>query len=118
MKILLTITLVLSLLVFELYLLMHSSAYFGVNQTLLFVVVSALCGILVIRVQGLANIKKMRATLSQGGLPTGALFESIFILAGGIALLLPGFITDVAGMMLLIPLLRRYLLLTLFKSLI
>ena len=97
---------------------MHSSALFGANQTLLFIVLSALCGIFVIRWQGLANLKKMRLTLSQGGLPTGALFESVFILVGGILLLVPGFVTDTIGVMLLIPPLRRYVLFMLFKRLI
>ncbi|WP_230425790.1 FxsA family protein [Spartinivicinus ruber] len=118
MKLLLAVTLILSLPILELYLLMHSSAYFGVNQTLLFIVVSALCGIFVLRFQGASNIKKMRLTLSQGGLPTGALFESVFILVGGIALLLPGFISDAVGVMLLIPLVRRYMLLMFFRRLI
>ena len=118
MKFLLIITLVLSFPLIELYLLMHSSAYFGANQTLLFIVLSALFGIVVIRLQGLANLKKMRLTLSQGGLPTGALFESVFILVGGVALLVPGIITDIAGVILFVPLLRRYLLLVLFKRLI
>lgn len=118
MKVLSIITLILFFLIIELYLLMQASAHFGANQTLLFIVVSALCGIFVIRLQGLSNLKKMRLTLSQGGLPTGALFESILILAAGISLLLPGFITDIVGVMLLVPLLRHYLLLTLFKRLI
>lgn len=97
---------------------MHSSTYFGANLTLLLIVITALCGILFMRLQGLANLKKMRISLSQGGLPTGALFESFFILAAGIALLLPGFITDIAGVVLLFPLLRRYLLCMIFKRLL
>lgn len=115
MKILLIITLIISFPLVELYLIMQSSAYFGANQTLLFIVISALCGVAALRFQGLSNIKRMRFTLAQGGLPTGALLESVFILVGGIALIIPGFITDIAGVMLFIPLLRRHVLLNIFK---
>ena len=118
MKILFIITLIISFPLIELYLLMQSSAYFGANQTLLFIVIGALCGIAALRLQGLSNIKRIRLTLARGGLPTGALLESVFILVGGIALIVPGFITDIAGIMLFIPLLRRHVLLNIFKRLV
>jgi UPF0716 protein FxsA len=115
MKLLLLLVLILLIPVFELFLLMNSSAAIGVSQTLFIVVVTALAGAYVLKVQGLATLDKMQLTLQQGGLPTGALFETVFILIGGIFLLIPGFITDVVGILLLIPLLRRYILYKLLK---
>lgn len=118
MKILLLVILILLLPVFELFLIMQSSAWFGVSETLLLIILSALLGVFMLRFQGVHNVKKMKLILARGGLPTGGLLESVFIILGGIALLLPGFITDITGFMLLIPLLRRYILFMLVKRLV
>ena len=116
MKILLIIASVLLLLVLELYLLMLGSELLGANETLLLVVLGALAGMIVLRTQGLSNVSKMKETIEAGGLPTGALFESPFILLAGLFLLLPGFISDIVGVILFIPVLRRYLLYRLLKK--
>lgn len=110
MKLLLILVLILLLPVLELLLLMNSSAAIGVQQTLLIVVLTALGGAYTLKVQGLATLETMQLSLQQGGLPTGGLFETVLILIGGIALLIPGFMTDIIGIVLLVPLLRRYLL--------
>lgn len=118
MKLLFLLVLALLIPVFELFLLMNSSAAIGVTPTLFIVVLSALIGVYVLKVQGMATLDKMEVTLQQGGIPTGALFETVFILIGGIFLLVPGFITDVLGLLLLIPLLRRYVLYKIIKLLL
>lgn len=118
MKLLLLLVLILLVPVFELFLLMKSSAAIGVSQTLFAVVLTALVGVYVLKVQGLATLDKMQLSLQQGGLPTGALFETVFILIGGLFLLIPGFLTDVLGVLFLIPILRRYILYRLLKLLL
>lgn len=118
MMLLFILVLILFIPVIELFLLMNSSAAIGVSQTLFLVVISALVGVYVLKVQGMATLDKMQLSLQQGGLPTGALFETVFILIGGIFLLIPGFITDGVGILLLVPLLRRYLLYKLLKILL
>lgn len=107
MKLLLILVLILSLPVLELYLLIASGSAIGTTPTLLLVVVSALFGAYALRAQGMGTLEKMERSMQYGVIPTGGLLESVFILLGGICLLLPGFITDVFGILLLVPPLRR-----------
>ena len=118
MKLLIILVLILAIPVIELYLLISAGSTFGTTPTILTVVISAIVGAYVLKVQGLANLDKMEITLQQGGIPTGALFEMIFILIGGVLLIIPGFLTDIIGILVLIPLLRRYILFKLLQLLL
>ena len=102
MKLLIILVLILAIPVIELYLLISAGSTFGTTPTILTVVISAIVGAYVLKVQGLANLDKMEITLQQGGIPTGALFEMIFILIGGVLLIIPGFLTDIIGILVFI----------------
>ena len=60
--------------------------------------------------EGLGVASRVRVNLDRGTLPVGALEEGAAVLAGGLLLLTPGFLTDGLGFLLLIPPSRRLLL--------
>jgi UPF0716 protein FxsA len=65
-------------------------------------------GLLLLRHAGRAQLERLRAAVSQSGvvgLEAGG--DAFLTVAAGILLLLPGFITDVAGLILLAPPVRR-----------
>ena len=66
-------------------------------------------GILVVRVAGLATALKARESLNRGELPAQQMLEGLMLALGGGLLVLPGFISDVAGLLLLFPPVRRFL---------
>lgn len=81
----------------------------GLLPTLAGVLVTALIGALVLRVQGLSLIAEIRATMGQGQLPARALAEAMMVGIAGLLLLLPGYFSDLLGILLLIPPLRAAL---------
>ena len=78
----------------------------GLWPTLLAVVAMAVAGAALIRWQGFAVLVKMREALDGGRLPGRELADAMLIGLAGLLLLLPGFVSDVIGLLLLIPAVR------------
>src|SRR5258708_5869489 len=81
--------------------------WLGLGPTLALVLLSALAGIMVIRHQSLATLTAVRAALARNQVPAAALFDAACVLVAGFLLILPGFISDAAALVLLIQPLRR-----------
>ncbi len=85
----------------------------GVWPTIAATVATALAGSLLLRAQGLATLMRARAQMDQGQLPARELFEGLCLVLAGALLLVPGFVTDVLGLLLFVPpmrdLLRRFI---------
>lgn len=81
----------------------------GVLPTLLLLVGIGVLGMMLVRRQGLATIARVQASLQAGRLPVADVFEGVCILAAGLLLALPGLLSDVAGVALLLPPFRRLL---------
>lgn len=93
----------------ELALLIKVGGLIGVLPTLLLLIASALLGSLLLRVAGLATAWRAREKLARGELPEQEMLEGMFIALGGGLLLLPGFISDLIGLVCLLPFSRRLL---------
>ncbi|HEY4199411.1 MAG TPA: FxsA family protein [Devosiaceae bacterium] len=81
----------------------------GLWPTLLAVIASALLGSYVLKTQGLALAGQIRAAMDRGDMPARAVFDAMLVFAAGVLLLVPGFVTDVFGLLLLIPPVRQAL---------
>ena len=79
----------------------------GVGLTLLLVVASAVIGIWLVRRQGFATASRVQAMVARGESPAMGMLEGLALLAAGVLLVIPGFLTDIAAFVLLIPPLRR-----------
>ena len=93
----------------EIYLLVEIGARIGAPWTILLVVLTAIIGAWLVRVQGLATWRRFQASLSRNELPATALVEGLCLLVAGALLLTPGFFTDAVGFACLIPPLRHTL---------
>ena len=78
----------------------------GLVPTLLGVVVTAIIGSVLLRWQGLSVLARMRATLDRGQLPARQVGDAMMIGVGGLLLLLPGYFTDLIGLILVVPFTR------------
>ena len=76
----------------------------GVVRTLALVIVSAIVGVIMLRDAGAATALKLRR---QRGNPVTILAEGGTRMLAGLLLLIPGFLTDIAAIMMLIPAVRR-----------
>jgi UPF0716 protein FxsA len=93
----------------ELYLLLKLGALIGAGPTIAIVIVTGVLGGSMARTQGFAVLKRVRESLNAGILPTDALIDGLFILAGGLLLLTPGLLTDIVGFLALLPPTRELL---------
>lgn len=95
--------------VVEIWLFVRVGEIIGAWQTAGLVVAMAVTGAILVRVQGFAVLNRARAALDVGEFPTTALFDGLFVLIAGLLLITPGFMTDLLGILLFIPPLRRWL---------
>ena len=93
----------------ELALLIEIGARIGLGATLIIVVATGILGAALAKSQGLATIRRIHTEVSAGRIPAEALLDGALILAGGLLLLTPGFMTDACGFVCLIPLARKEL---------
>jgi UPF0716 protein FxsA len=94
--------------IIELYLLIEVGTIVGALNTVILVVATGFAGAWLARLQGMQTMIRVRSTLQQGIMPTEELMDALLIFMAGIVLLTPGFITDAAGLILLIPETRSY----------
>jgi UPF0716 protein FxsA len=81
-------------------------SHIGILPTIAIVVLSAVCGALLLRTQGLATLSRLRAELDAGRLPGRELADGVMILAAAVLLITPGFVTDAIGFTLMVPAVR------------
>ena len=78
------------------------------NMVGLLLVVSV-AGVFVVKFQGTGAWRKIQAELQMGHVPGTALVDGGLILLAGVLLVIPGFVTDVVGLLLLLPTARHLL---------
>lgn len=93
----------------ELALLIQVGRWIGLGWTLAIVLLTGLAGAALARRQGLHAWLAIQDELRSGRMPAAALLDGLLILIGGIVLLTPGILTDLAGFALLIPTTRNLL---------
>ena len=82
----------------------------GVLATLGLVLLSALVGVAILRIRGVAMPQRLRAALSSGTLPAEAFADGALVAVAAMLLIVPGFATDLLGLLLLVPPVRGLLL--------
>lgn len=87
----------------EIYFLIKIGSYLGAFNTVIIVILTAFFGALLARYQGFQTMLRVRESLERGEMPAEELIDALLILLAGIVLLTPGFFTDLAGLMILIP---------------
>lgn len=93
----------------ELALLIQVGRLIGLGWTLALVVTTGFLGATLARRQGLRAWLAIRSELQNGRAPGSAMVDGLLILIGGIVLLTPGILTDLAGFALLVPQTRNVL---------
>jgi len=89
--------------ILELYVILEVGSLIGVGPTLAIIVAGALLGSLLLRRQGRSAWRRFNRALGERRFPAGEVADGLAIAIGGALLLTPGFVTDAAGLLLLIP---------------
>lgn len=98
----------------ELYILIEVGKKIGSLTTIGIIILTGIIGTYLVKNQGFMILRQIQNDLNEGTLPGDSLIQGAIILAGGILLLTPGFITDLLGFIFLIPggrrVVKKYLL--------
>ena len=91
----------------ELYLIIEVGSIIGALWTVLLVVLTAVIGVSLLRIQGFNTLNRARQNMEMGTLPAMEMMEGMMLAVAGALLITPGFITDILGFLCLIPAARR-----------
>lgn len=95
--------------IIEIYLLIQVGQVIGAGWTILLVVLTAVVGVWLLRIQGLSTLMRAQKKMQSGELPAVEMLEGMGLVIAGALLLTPGFFTDAFGFILLFPPTRRWL---------
>ena len=93
--------------IIEIYLLIEIGSMFGALTAVTLVILTGFLGAFLARMQGLQTLYRIQDSLREGRVPSGELLDALLIVIAGLVLLTPGFLTDSAGFLLLIPATRN-----------
>ncbi|GAH70826.1 unnamed protein product, partial [marine sediment metagenome] len=79
----------------------------GSLTTIGIIILTGIIGAYLVKSQGFMILRKIQNDLNEGIMPGDSLIQGAIILAGGILLLTPGFVTDIVGFIFLIPVSRN-----------
>jgi UPF0716 protein FxsA len=91
----------------EIYVAVQVSHVIGVLGTLGLLLVLSLSGIWLTKFAGFGVIARIRSQLAAGRMPGNEVIDGGLVLVGGVLLVVPGFVTAAAGLLLLFPPSRR-----------
>ncbi|PWK13877.1 FxsA family protein [Tumebacillus permanentifrigoris] len=97
----------------EIFTMIQVGQVIGGWPTFFLIVACSFLGAYLLKQQGIRTLNQIRQELSMGMIPGEALLDGACILVGGTLLLTPGFVTDIFGLVLVLPGIRAP-----FKSLI
>lgn len=92
---------------FELWLLVQIGGVMGALPTIAMVAAAGFTGAWLVRREGRKALADYQKAMAEARLPEDGILSGLLILLGGILLITPGVLTDVAGIALMIPPVRR-----------
>jgi UPF0716 protein FxsA len=95
--------------VIELTLLIKVGSVIGTLNTITIILLTALIGAYLVRLEGLGVLYRIQKNMSEGIFPAEELINGVMILVAGALLLTPGFLTDLIGFMMVFPVSRNIL---------
>ena len=87
----------------ELYVLIQIGQAIGVLPTIALLIADSLLGAWLMRSQGRAAWMRFNAALAEGRVPGREVTDGALVIFGGALLLTPGFLSDILGLILLLP---------------
>ena len=93
----------------ELFVLLQVGQAIGVLDTVALLVVVSIVGAWLVKREGLGVLRRAQEGVAAGAVPGRELVDGVLILFAGALLLTPGFVTDVVGILLLLPPVRAAL---------
>jgi UPF0716 protein FxsA len=87
----------------EIYVIIQVGQAIGALWTILLLIVDSIVGARLLSWQGRAAWRSFQEALAAGRMPHNEILDGVMVVVGGTLLLTPGFITDIFGLILLVP---------------
>lgn len=87
----------------ELWAIIQVGQLIGTVPTIALLLLDSILGAYLLRHQGRLSWRRFRQTLSAGRVPANETADGALVIFGGALLLTPGFVTDILGLLMLIP---------------
>lgn len=91
----------------ELLVIIEIGARIGYCYTIILLILISFGGAALARREGYRAVSQIQADISAGNMPADSLIDGALILAAAVLLITPGYITDAAGLLFLLPPVRR-----------
>ena len=100
------VALIIAIPIAEIAVLVATGRLIGALPTVGLMVATSLLGAWLSQREGRRSWNALRTAFEQGRMPAGELADAVLILVGGLFLMLPGFVSDVIGLICLLPVTR------------
>ena len=100
----------------EIYFFVKIGTEIGAVSTIIFTLITAMLGIFTIKYQGISSFIQARQSIFSNEEPAIEILSNFALLICGLLLLIPGFVTDFFGMLLIFPIVRKILIKYLIKK--
>jgi UPF0716 protein FxsA len=87
----------------ELYVILAVGDAIGLLPTLAILVADSILGSLLLKAQGRVVWRRFNEQMQAGRVPTREILDGVLVIFGGAFLITPGFLTDIIGLLLLLP---------------
>lgn len=96
----------LAVILLEFWVLIRIGSAIGVGWTLLALVADTMVGVWLVQLEGRRTLAQVVATSARGRVPSREIADGALVLLGGLIIMLPGFVLDVVGLVLVLPFTR------------
>ena len=93
----------------EIVVMVKVAEWIGVGQMIALLLSISIVGAWIVKRQGTGTLRRIRNELNAGRVPGAHLVDGGLLLLAGFLLLVPGFITDLFGILLLLPPVRAFM---------
>ena len=92
----------------EIYLMIKVGGVIGALNTILLIFFTAITGVYFARIAGLNTLKSGLGQLLKNEIPIYEIISGAALAFAALLLIIPGFLTDIVGFLLIIPITRKY----------
>ena len=103
--------------IIEIAILINVGEVIGGWNTVLLVILSAFIGAYLVRQQGFSTLMQAQSKMQSGAIPGQEMAEGLLLVIAGVLLVTPGFVTDIFGFLLCLPITRPFIANKLLKHL-
>lgn len=93
----------------EIFVFIEVGSELGAWPTIALIILTAIIGISLVRIQGFYILMEVQRKINAGETPAREVLSGLMLAVSGFLLLLPGFVTDFGGILLLLPPVRNAL---------